>query len=518
MKWIKGIAVFLVVVFGIQFSCTRGAIPYGASPQITDYPGFSDGIITFFSGDISKNGSSVEIGDIVTKDDVISTGGDSYCEIQFGSKAVIRIQADSRIKMRNILSEPGKTDIQLELSPGKVLCKVNKLLTNENFSVHTQAAVCGVRGTEFLVAENPDGDTGVAVKEGEVLLKPSSLKTAELLEKTDDQNRELTEAVEEIEKTAISVKSGQEAEINKKTAEKIGEIFDYIEKSIDEILADEEISEKKLIELREMVSEKKEEILSELGLPENSTAKTREELEDLEKIKEIDLTSDKNDSPKSKLAKINILINPKDALITLNSDYLGKGSFSGLYTYGQKLSFKFKKPGYVEKVLEIEVSNKVSPEYRISLEIDKGVKGTIVLKKTGSDGSFSIFMDGISQGKNVFTIDNVNPGSHKIEIKQERMLGEEIIFDTDVVISSDETISVTFNVDEITEREREKLKELENAIKKEFDSQEAKDRIEDTFNEAMSLLDNVQENESIIREKQKFKTLYDDYLKQWIIW
>ena len=63
-------------------------------------------IITFISGDVFKltNGSweYTEIGETLAEDSSVKTESDSYCEIQFSNKAVIRISENSEINMQTV--------------------------------------------------------------------------------------------------------------------------------------------------------------------------------------------------------------------------------------------------------------------------------------------------------------------------------------------------------------------------------------------------------------------------------
>ena len=58
------------------------------------------------------------------------------------------------------------------LDMGEVAVRVRKLLSGESkFEISTPTATAGVRGTRFTLAVNPQGDTTLAVTEGEVALQ-----------------------------------------------------------------------------------------------------------------------------------------------------------------------------------------------------------------------------------------------------------------------------------------------------------------------------------------------------------
>ena len=135
-----------------------------------------------------------EIGDLVTRANSVKTGPDSSCEIQFASTAVIRLQENTEIEIRRVSLAPDASKVGLKMVAGSVLAKVQKLSKQDSFSVATQSAVCGVRGTEFSVSTGDGTETVLAVKEGAVAVLPPSMDVESLMEQVADKGSDAAEA------------------------------------------------------------------------------------------------------------------------------------------------------------------------------------------------------------------------------------------------------------------------------------------------------------------------------------
>jgi outer membrane protein assembly factor BamB len=66
--------------------------------------------------------------------------------------------------------------------------------------------------------------------------------------------------------------------------------------------------------------------------------------------------------------KISVRAAPPDAEIVLAGSVVGKGSYSGQFALGTKLSFKMRKEGFAERTLEITVAQGGPAEYAVQLE------------------------------------------------------------------------------------------------------------------------------------------------------
>lgn len=138
--------------------------------------------------------------DVLVSGDAVRTGLNSHAMLQMGDRAVMRIQPDSHVEMRDIFSA-GRTDLYLDR--GEVLAKISRLQRGESFSVKTPVSVAAVRGTVFS-ARYTDGRSVVAVKEGSVSVSVPREESAEAGEKeAGKESPPREETVVETGKTAV---------------------------------------------------------------------------------------------------------------------------------------------------------------------------------------------------------------------------------------------------------------------------------------------------------------------------
>ena len=89
-----------------------------------------EGMITYYSGDVTvfEEGEwyDIEIGDFVSEKNILKVESDSFCEVQFGSTAVVKIQENSEVDLARVSLEPGNAEVTLDMKLGNVICKVQK--------------------------------------------------------------------------------------------------------------------------------------------------------------------------------------------------------------------------------------------------------------------------------------------------------------------------------------------------------------------------------------------------------
>ena len=167
----------------------------------------ADASISFFIGDVTRNGTAVNIGDIISEQDAIVTAVQSSCDIKLGG-SIIRIKEKSKMIFSAISIRGGNENTSLELGEGKLLCKPKKLLKNDSFTVKTPTAVAAVRGTEFTVESDANQTTRIKVYDGKV-------KVAKRVKQLEDKMNDIMEAtapVETKESVIVTKKEAVEAE------------------------------------------------------------------------------------------------------------------------------------------------------------------------------------------------------------------------------------------------------------------------------------------------------------------
>lgn len=106
----------------------------------------------------------VVLGEELKQGDIIKTGPASFMVFSLGETATARVQPDSSVTLSNITD---MSNINLDLTKGGVLNRVNKLSRGGNYRINTPTVVASVRGTVFS-AYYEEGTNTVAVKNGNV--------------------------------------------------------------------------------------------------------------------------------------------------------------------------------------------------------------------------------------------------------------------------------------------------------------------------------------------------------------
>lgn len=229
------ITALLAIITVIGFGCGRETVDEHAT-------------ISFMIGNVRINSVDAQIGDVIKQNDDIVTADNSFCDIRIGG-SIIRIKAQSSVKISTLLKSGNIEDTEIGLNSGKLLCKPKKLLKDENFMVKTPTAVAGVRGTQFAIEADKLKTTRIKVFNGEVKVA----RRIRQFESSVEKVMELAPTLEKEEKVVITAEEVKKAEkvvenrLQDATAGALPEdtvIEDVIQKSEVQIGVDEKNVEK----------------------------------------------------------------------------------------------------------------------------------------------------------------------------------------------------------------------------------------------------------------------------------
>jgi len=135
-------------------------VPIGAAATIPPPGGKPYGL---------EAGRPVSAGAAVNPGETIRVGPDSQARLQLPDGTQVEIFARTEILFNEDLSDPEAHGHLLGLIWGRVLSRVvPRKEGGAPYKVVTPSTVCGVRGTEFMVAVADDGETRIGVEKGEV--------------------------------------------------------------------------------------------------------------------------------------------------------------------------------------------------------------------------------------------------------------------------------------------------------------------------------------------------------------
>lgn len=231
-----------MLVLGIVLSCGGEKSP--------DYA-----TVSFFIGNVQKNGKAVAIGDTVTESDVIVTGERSSCDLKIGG-SVIRIKQSSKLEFASLMKGKDGENTVLDLNEGKLLCKPKKLLKDDKFTVKTPTAIAAVRGTQFTVESDVKKTTRIKVYDGKV-------KVAKRVKALEDKVDKVVENAAPVGKQESVIVTEKEAKAAERKVEKALANNDDIDKVIEEVDKDVVVNkdEVKKFDVADFKEEQKNEII-----------------------------------------------------------------------------------------------------------------------------------------------------------------------------------------------------------------------------------------------------------------
>jgi len=149
----------LIVLCALAVPCISPSALFALSGQVL----FIEGDVTVRSGGQERDAA---IGDSLGAGDVVITGPDSLAVIDVGNATRLKLREKTTLTLDSIGEQTAVT-----LSAGGVFTSITRKLTG-NFSVRTQSAIAGVRGTEFFLAYgraiDPLPDVWLCVNQGTV--------------------------------------------------------------------------------------------------------------------------------------------------------------------------------------------------------------------------------------------------------------------------------------------------------------------------------------------------------------
>lgn len=146
------------------------------------------GDVTYYNnGFLKQVQRQAKVGDRISRPGQgIRTGANSNATLATDNGiANSRMSQNSNFSIRNLGRQPnGATTTELRMNQGQVRSKVRRFTNpRSNFTIQTPTGVAGVRGTDFLVIVQPDGETRIITVEGLVAVSGGK------------QNQEVTEEV-----------------------------------------------------------------------------------------------------------------------------------------------------------------------------------------------------------------------------------------------------------------------------------------------------------------------------------
>jgi hypothetical protein len=398
-------ATALIVVTAVFPGCTPkeapkpAAVPAAESTTVAAAPVPKElqGLVTFITGEAKvKNGDTwtvLDIGKEVALDSVVATGADGTCEIQFAEFGSVQLSPSTTLVVRHLVADETHTSSELELTTGKVICKVRKLTGDDQFRVRTREMVCGVRGTCFLVSASENKPTKIAVQEGSVVVLPPSIDPVALAEEAVSPEKQdlIRNVMDELSEATPVLTAGEERQVTAKDMAKADAVIKEIVAEIKSseapaVSADATSSDANAptVELPENLTKKLETYQAAAKIPASAVvpikAATKADFAaastlEIRKIPEAApaATSDTSAATPAApaLTSLIVRVDPADAEVSVNGTKLARGNFSGLFSQGETISVSVKKTGYTDYAEDISIAGGEPVTRDIKLEAVK---------------------------------------------------------------------------------------------------------------------------------------------------
>ena len=144
--------------------------------------------------------------------------------------------------------------------------------------------------------------------------------------------------------------------------------------------------------------------------------------------------------------------------------------------------------------------------------------GVLEVVNTGEEGSYELFLDGESMGLNVRGSRRVFNGARQVEVKQKRMLGEEVIFSKQVRLEDGKETRVEFAVPYLLPNEKSRVQNLEDSIEGRKEKRSERERVLRTYGELLSLFQDVSYCTRLAEERERIRQHEVEYRLETIGW
>ncbi len=317
----------------------------------------------------------------------------SYVEIQFDDQALFRIDENTTASLVSLMDLPRTTRTRMQLATGTIKATVDDVVSGGAYEVETETMVAGVRGTEFQVSAAADGDSTLAVREGEVSYLPVSVDPAGLLSTFEDGAPPRLELlIERLADDAPTLTSGNQVTIGRDDVERTARLVDQLKDQISAIAEspdtatfgqydDLESTVDELIAAVDPISDEER----------RQTAPTRRDLEDIDTMNIQDVDPQ---SRRPRAGEIAVATDPPNSDIYIDGEFRGVNQLDGLFPAGRPIQVRVTAQGYED--FERQVTPRQGTPIRLNVQLERPIQGVRV---EAQPGNAEVVINGRSYGR-----------------------------------------------------------------------------------------------------------------------
>ncbi|TVR94665.1 MAG: hypothetical protein EA428_00160 [Spirochaetaceae bacterium] len=143
---------------------------------------------------------------------------------------------------------------------------------------------------------------------------------------------------------------------------------------------------------------------------------------------------------------------------------------------------------------------------------------TLVLRNAGEPGRYNVYLDGEPLGQDIRRVERILMGERRVEIRQQRMIGEYIVHTESVLLGAGEQRELAFSIPYLIERERLVLESFERQIQSEIERPQNEQRIEQLFADVEATLAEISYSPNLTAERQRFAELHELWQQDFEAW
>ena len=379
-------------------------------------------IVAFISGDayvISEKGIlPAVIGNSLKEGDSVKTARDSYIEILITGNSVIRLDENTELSIERLAVVGKDSDVRISLATGSIINKVERIVAPAGgaYSIKTQSAAFGVRGTEFMVSASESENILLAVKSGSVQMIPHPDVVERIKEKAPAGVENVEAFIKLAEENFPVVTGASEITITKDLSAEILKPLSIVEDTLDDF-------ESKKIPMKLLLENIKKSSVSVASGAEKTMAMVKSiSTDNLEKLKIADFMQVHDGNEKIK--EVIFRTEPTGAKIYFDNSFTGFGSVSALLAENRKVKVTAELEGYEAFEKEFLISEITEKPYMIKLKIKEPAKGYFQISVLPVDAE--IYIGNTLAGKGMYT-SSYDPGTRlNVSLQRKEYKSEEI--------------------------------------------------------------------------------------------
>jgi hypothetical protein len=160
---------FLLIIPVIVIICIIGFVWFVQTPDVVK----AQLVIDSGTVQVKHSGESWisgESGMLLYQSDLVKTGNDTYASIILFESSIIRLDSNTEITLKEIITDAGRTSVTIQQDAGRTWNTVLKVSGIDDYEVQTPTTIASIRGTSFDVYIKVDNITDVGVGSGIVIV------------------------------------------------------------------------------------------------------------------------------------------------------------------------------------------------------------------------------------------------------------------------------------------------------------------------------------------------------------